>query len=171
MRIAYVALAGIVSLGLGTSAHAAAPGVHVSVPYMMTVRVLDEDRGSYQVEVDNTNPFRFINSYTWTPPPGLTITKITSTVGGECRLSTEDGTVTCKGEAAGPSDYGQVGQAMIVNFTASGLRPKWIATSYGGYYISAGVIGSVQVTEGTFSDLPLCKKGQTSTKQKPCTKT
>ena len=163
-------VAGIVTLCLGASAYAANPQIHIRVPYMMTVRILDEAAGSYQVEVDNTNPFKFIDKYVWTPPPGMTIVKITSTIGATCHLPA-DGTVVCTGQAAGPGGIGEVGSGMIVDFTASGNQPKFVSTSYGGYYIHYGVIGTVAVTEGTFSDVPLCTKGQASTKTKPCSTT
>jgi hypothetical protein len=58
---------------------------------------------------------------------------------------------------------------MIVDFTATGLQPTFVPTSYGGYFIHYGVLGSVEVETGSFADLPLCKKGETSTRTNPCT--
>ena len=57
------------------------------------------------------------------------------------------------------------GGSIIVNFTATGRQPTWT----GSYWIHYGVIGSVQVQQSTFSDLPLCKKGQKSSTAHPCT--
>jgi hypothetical protein len=156
-----LALAGTLGLFVVGTAVAATP--RVVLPYAMTVRILDESSGTYQVEVDNTNPARYITGFHWTPPGGLTIVTITSTVGGKCRLP-GDGTIACTGEAAPPVG-GQVnGASMIVDFRATGLEPKWMGT----YWTHYGVIGAVQVTTGGFSDLPLCKKSQTSTRAHPC---
>ena len=66
---------------------------------------------------------------------------------------------------------------MTVNFTASGLEPTF-ANGYWTYY---GMVGAyLRITQmtpvpyhipsalPTYSDLPLCKKGQKSTKARPC---
>lgn len=162
----YLAVAGLVLLSFSGSAYAS--GAPVSPPYMMSVRILDENAGSYQVEVDNLNPFRFITGYVWTAPPGMTILKITSTSGGKCLL-TGSGTLTCNGSAAGPHDNTGVGESLLVDFTATGEQPQFIPTSYGGYYLHFGVIGSVSVqTSANFGDLPLCKKGQKSSQAHRC---
>ena len=165
-----LAVVGALALSLGASAYAGEP-VHVSPPYMVTVRILDENAGAYQVEVDNMNPYRFITGYAWTAPPGMTIVKITGTIGGTCLLQ-GSGTVTCTGSAAGPQHGSDVGESIVVNFTATGEAPEFISTSYGGYYIHFGVIGSVAVqSSASFGDLPLCKKGQKSTRARPCSTT
>jgi hypothetical protein len=167
--LTYLAVAGVLSLSVATSAYAS--GAPVNPPYMMSVRILDENAGAYQVEVDNLNPFRFITGYVWTAPPGMTILKITGTSGGKCLL-TGSGTLTCNGSAAGPRDQDGVGESLLVNFTATGEAPQFVATSYGGYYIHFGVIGSVAVqTSANFGDLPLCKKGEKSTQARRCSNT
>lgn len=167
MRVlTWVAVVGALALAVGGSAYAS--GAPVNPPYMMSVRILDENAGVYQVEVDNMNPYRFITSYVWTAPPGMTIIKITSAVGGTCLLQ-GTGTVSCNGSAAGPKHGSEIGESMLVNFTATGEAPKFIPTSYGGYYIHFGVIGSVSVqTSSNFGDLPLCKKGEKTSKAHPC---
>lgn len=158
----------VATVGLAFCASSFASGAPVTPPYMMSVRILDESAGAYQVEVDNMNPYRFIRSYVWTAPPGMTIIKITSTIGGKCLLQAP-GTLTCNGSAAGPKNGSQVGESMLVDFTATGEAPKFIPTSYGGYYIHYGVIGSVSVQMSTnFGDLPLCKNGEKSTKTHLC---
>jgi hypothetical protein len=156
----------IATLVVGAAANAASPPkIRVDAPYTMTVRVLDETAGKYQVEIDNANPERFISAFNWAPPDGLTVVKITGTVGGICHLTT-DGLVNCKGLASPAGSVTTMGGGILVNFTATGLQPTWA----GSYWIHHGVVGSVAVTTSTFSDLPVCKKGQTSTKTNPCTK-
>src|SRR5207237_6629424 len=139
-----VPLVAAIALCVGVTASASSP--KVNMPYAMVVRIIDEPTGKYQVEVENTNPTRYINSFNWTPPLGLTISAITSTIGGKCRLSS-DGTINCTGEAAPPvCDSGEcVGESMIVNFTAAGGQPSFVTTSYGGYWIHRGVVGAVVV--------------------------
>ena len=44
-------------------------------------RFLDPSIGKYQIEIENTSGIGFINTFTWNPPPGMTITAVTSTEG------------------------------------------------------------------------------------------
>lgn len=155
----------IVTLVLGEAANAAAPRIRVDLPYAMVLRVLNEPAGKYQVEIENGNPTRFVSSFVWTPPSGMNVTAVTGSIGGICRL-TGDGVIVCKGLAAPPDSSTSVGGDIIVNFTAAGRQPTWT----GSYWIHYGIIGTVQVQTSTFSDLPVCKKGQKSTKALPCTK-
>jgi hypothetical protein len=156
-------LAATVAIVLSTAANAATPPIRVDSPYTMTIRVLDESAGKYQVEIANENPTKFVSSFNWTPPSGMTVTSITSSVGGRCHL-TGDGIVVCTG-AAGPANSATtMGGSILVNFTATGRQPTWT----GSYWIHYGVIGSVQVQESAFNDLPLCKKGQKSSAAHPC---
>ncbi len=158
-----IALAAIVAVALPASGTAALP-LRGGPTYAMIVRVLDETAGKYEVEVQNVNQASFIAGFNWTPPSGLSITEITGATGGKCLLAA-DGTVACKGQAA-PSTTGQgVGESLIVDFTATGDQPIWT----GSFWIHQGVVGSVKVQTSTFSDLPLCKKGQHNKKASPCT--
>jgi hypothetical protein len=156
-------LAATVALVLSAAAYAAAPATRVDAPYAMTIRVLDDSAGKYQVEIENENPTKFVSSFNWTPPSGMTVTSITSSVGGRCRL-TGDGIVICTGAAGPAHSVTTMGGSIIVNFTATGRQPTWT----GSYWIHYGVVGSVQVQTSTFSDLPVCKKGQTNTAAHPC---
>ena len=142
---------------------AKAPPPIVVQPYAMVMRVLDDASGKYQVEIDNSNPTRFVSSFDWTPPSGMTVTAVTGSIGGRCNL-TSDNIIICKGLAAPPKSATGMGGSIIVNFTATGRQPQWT----GSYWIHFGVIGSVQVKTSTFSDLPLCKKGQKTTAAHPC---
>jgi hypothetical protein len=145
------------------AAYAAAPPTIVAEPYAMTLRVLDDSAGKYQVEIANENPTKFVSSFNWTPPSGMAITAITASIGGTCRLP-GDGTVTCTGLASPATSVTTGGGSIIVNFTATGRQPTWT----GSYWIHYGVLGSVQVQESSFSDLPLCKKSQKTTRAHPC---
>src|SRR5438874_7561668 len=82
-------LAGTVAAVSSAAANAATPLVRVDEPYAMTVRVLDESAGKYQVEVANANPTKFVASFNWTPPSGMNVTSITSSVGGRCHLTSD----------------------------------------------------------------------------------
>jgi hypothetical protein len=155
-------LAGIVAFALAATGTADRP-MSETTPYAMVVRILDENSGKYEVEIENMNPVRFVSSFTWTPPSGLQITEITGAIGGKCLLM-DDGTITCKGMAAPPKTEQGIGGRLIVDFTASGHQPKWT----GSFWIHYGLVGSVKVQMSTFSDLPLCKTGQHTTKAHPC---
>jgi hypothetical protein len=154
-----------VAVASSATASAATPSVRVDSPFAMTVSVLDEAGGKYQVEVQNENPTKFVSRVSWTPPNGLTITGITRSIGGKCLL-TGDGVVVCVGQARPAASMTTMGGSIIVVFTATGLQPTWT----GEYWIHHGVLGAVKVTQSTFNDLPLCKKGQKSTAARPCTK-
>jgi hypothetical protein len=156
-------LGAVLVVGAGSSNAATPPAPRVDMPYSMTVRILDDQAGKYQVEVDNTNPTRFISSFNWSPPSGMNVVSIISAIGGRCRLST-DGIITCTGLAAPPSTADGVGAALIVDFTATGRQPTYA----NGYWIHYGVVGSVQIQTSKFNDVPICKKGQKSTAAHPC---
>jgi hypothetical protein len=138
------------------------------VPYVMVVRIISTDH--YQVEVQNTNPQSFIKSFEWFPPGGLTVTAVTGSQGGTCKLDGLGG-ISCSGKALPSTCDGCVGSSMTVNFTAKGLEPTY-ANGFWTYY---GVVGGVQVTgtipiqKPTFSDLPTCAKGKKSTPSHLCT--
>ena len=59
-------------------------------------------KGHYQVYILNTSGIGFLDGFTWTPPAGWTITAITKTTGGSCRLAA-DGKVACRGHVVPPS--------------------------------------------------------------------
>src|SRR4051812_47198218 len=157
-------LAGAGALLVATGAMAATP-IRVDMPFSLTIRVLDEQAGKYAVEIDNGNPTRVITGFKWTPPAGMNVTEVTRTIGGKCELSGE--IILCKGGGAiPPSTAESIGSGLLVYFTASGRQPTWT----GKMWIHYGVVGAVEVQTSKFSDLPLCKKGVTSTKTHPCEK-
>jgi hypothetical protein len=133
----------------------------------------------YQLEIENTSGIGYINTFNWVPPADMTITAITSTEGGRCAIVS--GHIACRGGQKGiapPKCTCMAGGSMLVNFTATGNEP----TFNGQYWTYYGIVGSyTQITSmtpvpyhipsflpTTVADLPLCKKGQTSTAAHPC---
>ena len=132
--------------------------------------------GRYQLDVQNTSGIGYINQFTWVPPPNLLVTAVTSSEGGKCLLV--GGSIQCNGKVAPPDCTCKAGGDLTVTFTAKGLEPTF-ANGYWTYY---GIVGAYlqiqQMTPVPYHipsalpklglDLPLCKKGQKSTKARPC---
>jgi len=132
--------------------------------------------GVYQLDVQNTSSIGYIDTFSWVPPAGLTITAVTSSEGGKCALL--NGDVECNGKIAPPDCTCRAGGELTVNFTASGLQPTF-ANGYWTYYGMDGAYLQIQqMTPVPYhipsalpqfgADLPLCKKGQKTTKTTPC---
>jgi len=132
--------------------------------------------GLYQLDVENTSGIGFINSFNWVPPPGMTITSITSTKGGKCVLVNSD--IHCTGKVAPPPCTCSVGGSLLVNFTATGLAPTF-ANGYWTYYRIVGAYLQIErvtpvpyhipsYVPNVYPDLPVCKKGQKTTTANPC---
>ena len=132
--------------------------------------------GRYQLDVQNTSGIGYINQFTWVPPPNLLVTAVTSSEGGKCALV--GGSIQCNGKVAPPDCTCKAGGDLLVTFTAKGLDPTF-ANGYWTYY---GIVGAYlqiqQMTPVPYHipsavpklglDLPVCKKGQKSTKARPC---
>jgi hypothetical protein len=133
--------------------------------------------GVYQLQVQNTTGIGYINSFQWNAPTGLTITAVTSSEGGKCSLA--NNAIHCSGNIAPPTCTCYPGGSLTVNFIASGLTPTYT----NGYRTNYGIVGeSLQIQSmtpvpyhipsyqapGIFKDIPLCAKGQKSTKVHPC---
>jgi hypothetical protein len=104
-----------------------------------------------------------------TAPDGLKVERITSTVGGRCRVSAAS-TIECRTQLAPGSCPTCEGEALTVNFKGTGFTGQWMKTSYGGYWLQYGwdTGGVAIIVSPLLADLPRCAKGQTSTKAKPC---
>jgi len=153
---------------------AADPAVRSNADAVAVVRWIAP--GVYQLDVQNTSGIGFINQFNWSPPANLTITAVTSSEGGKCSLV--GGNIQCNGKVAPPRCTCLPGGDLTVNFTARGLEPQMI----NGVMTWYGLVGAyLQITQMTpvpyhipstlprdVADLPLCKKGQTSTKLHPC---
>jgi hypothetical protein len=134
--------------------------------------------GKYQLEVQNTSDIGYLNTFEWHPPPGMTVTAITSSEGGRCQLRA--GAVACTGGGRGllpPQCTCIPGGFLTVNFTASGLEPtvsNGVVTHYGlvGSYFAITSVTPVPYHIPSFlgpgADLPVCAKGQVATRAKPC---
>jgi hypothetical protein len=135
--------------------------------------------GKYELLVQNTSGIGYINSFDWSPPLGMTLTKVTSSPGGKCSVVQND--IACKAKLKPPKCTCLPGGSITIDFTAKSIDPKTaVATSYGAvgsylviksltpvpYHIPSELSGS----SNPGADLPVCKKGQTSTKANPCTK-
>ena len=132
--------------------------------------------GVYSLDVQNTSGIGYINTFSWSPPIGLTITAVTSSEGGKCSLVGSD--IECNGKISPPTCTCQAGGDLTVTFTATGLQPTF-ANGYWTYYGMEGAFLQIQqMTPVPYhipsalpqfgADLPLCKKGQKSTKALPC---
>jgi hypothetical protein len=177
LRRAGFLIAAAVSFWVGVHAAAAADPNALgkgSADAVSVVRWLSP--GVYQLDVQNTSGIGYINQFTWVPPANLTVTGVTSTQGGTCSLV--GGSIQCTGKVAPPKCTCEAGGELVVTFTAKGLEPTF-ANGYWTYY---GIVGAyLQIQQmtpvpyhipsslPTGVDLPLCKKGQKSTKAHPCT--
>ena len=93
--------------------------------------------GIYELDVQNTSGIGYINVFTWTPPPALTVVAVTKTVGGKCSLA--GGYIQCSGKIPPPKCTCQAGGDLTVTFTAKGLEPTF-ANGYWTYY---GIVGAL----------------------------
>jgi hypothetical protein len=131
----------------------------------------------YEVIITNVSHVGFVNHFTWTPPPAMTITSLTQDGHGRCelsrrviscRLALHPPTCTCKGD----------GGTLRLGFTARWRR------DVAGKAASQPAEGYIDVTSVTpvpylipssplqnpseNADLPICENGQPSTPAHPC---
>jgi hypothetical protein len=131
--------------------------------------------GTYELDVQNTSGIGYINEFTWVPPASLTVTAIESAQGGKCQLV--GGNIQCNGKLPPPNCTCLAGGDLVVTFTATGLEPTF-ANGYWSYYGMVGAYLQIQQmtpvpyhipsSKPSGLDLPLCKKGQKSSKSNPC---
>jgi hypothetical protein len=111
------------------------------------MRYLDPQAGTYELMIYNTSAVGYINSVNWLPPAGLTVTAITATSGGTCKLDLGD--ISCTANGAGlapPKCTCETGGVMTVDFTATGDEPVF----NGSWWIYHGLVGSyMQITSMT----------------------
>jgi hypothetical protein len=78
--------------------------------------------GRYRLFVINASGLGFIDTFTWAPPPGLTITALMSSRGNVCEL-TADRNISCRGKLAPPKCLCDAsGGTLTIVFVASGRR-------------------------------------------------
>jgi hypothetical protein len=129
----------------------------------------------YQLMVSNTSAIGFINTFTWVPPPGVTIKAVTSGTGLchlsggaiSCRLALRPPTCTCRG------DGGTVAVSFIADVGADGNGHTYEVAN-GFLRIDSEtpvpyiIPSSPRQRPSDNADLPVCEKGQSSTAAKPC---
>jgi len=137
--------------------------------------------GRFELLVQNTSGIGWIDSFQWVPPPGMTVTNISHTSLGACKVVA--GAISCTARLKTPKCTCRPGGSMTVDFTATGRDP----TTQDGHPLTLGVVGSfLRLTKMSpvpyhipswlggvptpNSELPLCKRGQKSTKAHPCAK-
>jgi hypothetical protein len=131
--------------------------------------------GHYQLRITNTTEIGFINSFTWVAPSQLKITRVTGSSRGNCRL--DSGNILCDGQAIPPPKCTCLpGGSMTIAFTARAAKETAANQQRGvvGGYLRLQhmtpvpyLIPSYQGAKGNI-DLPLCKRGQSSTNDHPC---
>jgi hypothetical protein len=140
----------------------------------VTLRPLGEDR--FRLTVTNISSVGFINDFSWSPSPGMTVTHVIGSNIGRCRLSTE-GRIACSASIRPPKCTCRPGGRMTVDFTARGLAES-SKRHYGAVHSYVEIDGMTPVpykipsylgAKPPEADLPLCRNGQESTSEHPCT--
>ena len=152
-----------------------------------TVRFLGN--GRYQLIVQNVGFLGFINSFSWNAP-NVVITKVLGSSSGTCSAAPErkvltqygtlpEGSLSCVGMAIKPPKCScEAGGTATITFEGHPL----VSTKHVTYGIEESrlVVGNLTLLPyhipsylggGANADLPLCAKGQQSTKAHPCVNT
>jgi hypothetical protein len=83
------------------------------------VAIRNLGHGHYQLSVQNASPKGSITGFTWAPPAGMTITAVTGSNGGTCRLASH-GAISCRGTLQQPKCLcNSTGGTLTVEFTAN----------------------------------------------------
>jgi hypothetical protein len=147
------------------------------------VRVLPAGANQFAIEVQNTGDL-VMNGFTFAPGPGLSVASVVSASSGSCVMTGP--TFVCTGLSLNPPLCGcQPGQILTVLITGSG-EPAGSVTLISGSPVpvlpapktqNATVAAAPQPAKQTTvkktavkKKLVACKKGQHSTKKKPCRK-
>jgi hypothetical protein len=136
----------------------------------------------YRLEVTNTSAAGFVNEFTWFPGPGTKILAVTGATvdrgdkAANCRLT--DGKISCRLSLRPPSctcrgDGGSVAIRFLAKSTGDPAR-RGTVTFGGRIFVESQTLvpyfvpGSPDQKPSDLSDLPLCAKGQQSSREKPC---
>lgn len=91
--------------------------------------------GDYELDLQNTSALGYIDTFTWVPPAGMTVTGITKTAHGSCQVVSGD--IACEGKVPPPICTCRVGGTLIVDFTATGNSPTYVD----GHILWFGLVG------------------------------
>jgi hypothetical protein len=146
--------------------------------------VLSVEGGQYRLNVENTGD-TVIKAFTFVPASTLHVTAITSTSAGSCQVS--GGGISCAVSMNPPPCMCSPGDSVNILFTGNGESAgskvqigSMMINASGGGSIAAPVVTPPVVTPPKTTPpkvapkptvkkkAPLCKKGQKSTKKKPC---
>jgi hypothetical protein len=154
----------------------AAPAAYADITTVIRPLAGSHD-GKYQVVFENTSGIGYINSVKFVQPAQMTITAVTATHGGRCRL--DENVIVCfaaKKGIAPPTCTCHAGGLMTFNFTAKGNLP----TFNGKYWTYYGIGSETHITSvtpvgyyipsapGLLADLQLCEPGTQPTTAHPC---
>ncbi|MDX6441572.1 MAG: hypothetical protein QOE43_1301 [Gaiellaceae bacterium] len=134
-----------------------------------------DGKGHFTLRVQNQSSFGAINDFAWSPPPTLTVTSVTGSSKGSCRLA--GGIISCQAKIEPPKCTCQPGPSVLVHF--SGKTVKGFGNDAVGYSGSSLRVGGITPVPyiipsspnpllTTVPDLPLCAPGEASTARKPC---
>jgi hypothetical protein len=162
-------LFGVVTAPLSASPQAlskATANVHFNVKWL-------NYSGQYEIQFESLTTLGTVTALDWIPPANLAVAAITDSQGGTCIISTHQG-ITCQTSLSPPSCSGDTcypaDGLLTVYFTAklTGIPPgSTFADLFWGSYLQ---VTGLSPTPATFNDLPLCKRGQVSTRRHLCLK-
>jgi hypothetical protein len=148
-----------------------------SVQFFATIASLGGDH--YKLTVTNGSDVGFLNTFTWVHPPQMTITAVKGNSTGSCRLVRGD--ISCSHMAIKPPACTcRAGGTASVLFDAKlavfkHVKHGIVPTSGGlfGGWLRIGVMTPVPYIIPSYLgphpvDLPICQKGQQSTKVRLC---
>lgn len=105
--------------------------------------VLTRKGDHYVLDVHNTSGVGSIDRFSWEPPPGWTVTKITKTTGGNCNLSSK-GVIWCSGKVQPPTCLCRGDGAILsIEFTAN-VPPDTTKHGHPLLFGSAGALLRIQ---------------------------
>jgi hypothetical protein len=143
-----------------------------------TTSVISHGNDRYTLLVQNLSDVGFINSFWWVAGAGVTISKVTGSSSGTCELS-DASTIKCDGMTIKPPTCTCVpGGRATIDFVAKIAAEKnEHGQTQGGFVDSRLKLHEMTPVPyhipsykgaGANVDLPLCAKGQVSTKGKLC---
>jgi hypothetical protein len=94
----------------------------------------------YKLDVHNTSGVGSIDRFTWTPPPGWTVTKVVKVTGGHCQLDKTTNVIWCGGKIQPPTCLCK-GDGAILSIEFTAKAPK--ETTKNGHPLLFGSAGAL----------------------------